>query len=194
MGHRSTAASQAGATAIEFAFVLPLMFLLFYGALTYGLIFLLRLGLQHAAEDGARAALRYPAPGCAEAKGAACNADEEAQYQYAARLQAAYTTANARAAWMLRDGENPLGVVSRICQDGFDCGDGDTQAGSCGAAGCAPSAPPDCQTVTCQIVVTVRYDYAAVPFIPTVPGFGLVTPAALTGQGRLLLDSRGFSP
>jgi hypothetical protein len=52
---------QGGATAIEFAFVLPIMFVLFYGALTYGLIFLMRMSLQHERElDRGGSALSPP--------------------------------------------------------------------------------------------------------------------------------------
>jgi Flp pilus assembly protein TadG len=50
---------QRGAYAIEFAVVFMLLFGLLYAIICYGLIFALRLGLQNAAEDGARAALRY---------------------------------------------------------------------------------------------------------------------------------------
>ena len=45
--------------AIEFAFVFLIFFALIYGILCYGILFAFRFGLQNAAEDGARAALRY---------------------------------------------------------------------------------------------------------------------------------------
>src|SRR4051812_26140300 len=50
---------QRGVYAVEFAFVYLLFFALVYATLCYGVLFTLRAGLQHAAEDGARAALRY---------------------------------------------------------------------------------------------------------------------------------------
>lgn len=50
---------QRGVYAIEFAFVFMLFFMLLYGILCVGLQFTFRFGLQNAAEDGARAALRY---------------------------------------------------------------------------------------------------------------------------------------
>jgi hypothetical protein len=50
---------QRGATALEFALILPVLLILFYGALTYTLIFAARMGLQHAAEEGARTALSH---------------------------------------------------------------------------------------------------------------------------------------
>lgn len=50
---------QDGVYAIEFAFVFLIFFSLVYAALCYGIFFTLRFGLQNAAEDGARAALRH---------------------------------------------------------------------------------------------------------------------------------------
>ncbi|PXV64214.1 TadE-like protein [Sinimarinibacterium flocculans] len=182
---------QGGATAIEFAFVLPIMLVLFYGALTYGLIFLMRLGLQHAAESGARAAQRYPLQSCAQAMGAPCDPEDRQQHQFNERLKAAFGVATAQASWMLRDGSTALQVVARICPDGAECTD--ATSASCDQQACPAVAPPDCGASACQIVVTVRYDYAAAPFVPRLPGLGLVTPDELTGQGRLLIDARGFT-
>ena len=56
---RARARQQRGVYAIEFAFVFMLFFMLLYGILCVGLQFTFRFGLQNAAEDGARAALRY---------------------------------------------------------------------------------------------------------------------------------------
>lgn len=50
---------QRGVYAIEFAFVFLIFFALVYTILCYGILFAFRFGLQNAAEDGARAALRY---------------------------------------------------------------------------------------------------------------------------------------
>lgn len=55
----ATARGQRGVYAIEFAMVFMLFFTVLYAIICYGLVFALRLGLQNAAEDGARAALRY---------------------------------------------------------------------------------------------------------------------------------------
>jgi hypothetical protein len=54
-------ARQRGNTAIEFAIVFPLFFFVFYGIVTYSLIFVAQQSLTLAAEEGARAALRYQA-------------------------------------------------------------------------------------------------------------------------------------
>ena len=50
---------QRGLYALEFAFVFLMLFGLLYASLCFGLMFAFRAGLQNAAEDGARAALRY---------------------------------------------------------------------------------------------------------------------------------------
>jgi len=57
--HSAGRCRQRGVYAIEFAFVFMLFFMLLYGILCVGLQFTFRFGLQNAAEDGARAALRY---------------------------------------------------------------------------------------------------------------------------------------
>ena len=51
--------AQRGAYALEFALVFPVLFLLVYGIFTYGLIFTAQQSLSLAAEEGARAMLRY---------------------------------------------------------------------------------------------------------------------------------------
>ncbi|MGU7779834.1 TadE/TadG family type IV pilus assembly protein [Burkholderia sp. PU8-34] len=53
---------QHGATAVEFALVFPMFFLIFYAIVTFGLIFAVQQNLTLAASEGARAALNY-APG-----------------------------------------------------------------------------------------------------------------------------------
>ena len=54
---------QRGMYAVEFALVFLIFFSLLYGIVSYGMLLTFRMGLQNAAEDGARAALRYqPTP------------------------------------------------------------------------------------------------------------------------------------
>ncbi|MDP9990585.1 Flp pilus assembly protein TadG [Variovorax boronicumulans] len=55
----AAARSQRGAYAIEFALVFLIFFSLLYAIICYGMLFTFRVGLQNAAEDGARAALQY---------------------------------------------------------------------------------------------------------------------------------------
>ncbi|BAN27242.1 TadE/TadG family type IV pilus assembly protein [Caballeronia insecticola] len=53
--------TQRGNMAIEFAIVFPLFFVVFYAIVTYSLIFVAQQSLTLAAEEGARAALRFQA-------------------------------------------------------------------------------------------------------------------------------------
>lgn len=189
------AGRQGGATAVELAFVLPVLFLLFYGILSYGFIFLMRMGLQHAAEDAARAALRAPAGVCAEP----CDTDARRRFQIGARLEAAQTVARDQAQWMARSGEAALQVTSRIsrsCNPAEAGCTGELEAVSCSAASCpVGGAMPDCGAGlvdACQVVVEVRYDYAQAPLIPMIAGLGLLMPDRLTGQARMLLDGRAL--
>lgn len=66
-------ARQVGAYAIEFALVLPVMFVLSYAVMAFGLMFFMKQNLQFAAEQGARAALVYQ-PTTASRLSAATNA------------------------------------------------------------------------------------------------------------------------
>ncbi|WP_322084013.1 TadE family protein [Burkholderia sp. BCC1972] len=50
---------QRGATAVEFAIVFPLFFMIFYAILSFGMIFLIQQSLTLAASEGARAGLNY---------------------------------------------------------------------------------------------------------------------------------------
>lgn len=50
---------ERGSTAVEFALLLPVFFLVFYAIVTYGLIFAAQQNLTLAATEGARAALNY---------------------------------------------------------------------------------------------------------------------------------------
>ncbi|SDZ61167.1 Flp pilus assembly protein TadG [Variovorax sp. YR266] len=54
-----SARTQRGSYAVEFSIVFLLVFTMLYAIVCYGIVFTLRFGLQNAAEDGARAALRY---------------------------------------------------------------------------------------------------------------------------------------
>jgi len=54
-----SARGQRGVYAVEFSIVFIFLFTMLYALVCYGIIFTLRFSLQNAAEDGARAALRY---------------------------------------------------------------------------------------------------------------------------------------
>ena len=57
--HRRSAHGQRGVYAVEFSIVFLFVFTMLYAIVCYAIVFTLRFGLQNAAEDGARAALRY---------------------------------------------------------------------------------------------------------------------------------------
>jgi len=172
-----TGKRQSGATAIEFALVFPLFFALFYASLTYGLIFFMRMGLQHAAEDGARAALRYPVVAYASGN----SLEQKRQLQLQARVAAATSVASQQASWM--NGWRPPTVRANICAADVEC----LTTG-------APGVYPDCgETMRCQLVITVSYPYREHPVLPGLPGFGVIIPNELQGRARVLLDGRALS-
>lgn len=51
---------QAGATAVEFAFVFPLLFVVTYGAIVYGYVYMAAQTIAYAAQAGAEAAVQVP--------------------------------------------------------------------------------------------------------------------------------------
>jgi Flp pilus assembly protein TadG len=88
VAHGRSRARQRGNTAIEFAIVFPLFFLVFYAIVSYSLIFVAQQSLTLAAEEGARAALSYQA-------GATSVADSLSK-----RGTAACTTATGLSNWL----------------------------------------------------------------------------------------------
>jgi Flp pilus assembly protein TadG len=76
--------AQRGAYAVEFALVFSIFFLVLYGLITYGLIFTAQHSLNLAADDGARAALRWQPP----------------EQSLLRRAAVAHATAVDRAAWI----------------------------------------------------------------------------------------------
>lgn len=87
LGRLRSPRRQRGATAIEFAILFPMFFLILYGIITYGMIFAAQQSLTLAATEGARAALNY----------------QVAQTQSAAlglRAAAACTAANNLTGWL----------------------------------------------------------------------------------------------
>lgn len=188
--------AQAGATAVEFALVFPVFFLLFYGLLTYGLIFLMRMGLQHAAEEGARAALIFPAQSCqAWNRNVPCSAEQSVEFQIASRMSSAYARAAEQAGWM--NGWQPPQVDVRICASGVDCV-ADEDAPLCVNEACEnvnmPTVPACGRGLAgaCQVLVTLRYNYREKPVLPRVFGMAAMTPDHLVGQARLLLDGKAM--
>lgn len=164
---------QSGAHAVEYAIIFPVFFVLLYGTLAYGLIFTMRLGLQYAAEEGAREALRYQP------------SVNPTDVQITLREAAAETSARAAATWLSQMAS--LEVFADICPVGVEC----LPAGAvklddtltCG----------EDLIDTCQVVVTVSYPYDTNPIFPAVPGLGLIMPSRIQGRARLLVGGRALN-
>lgn len=172
---------QSGAHAVEYAIIFPVFFALLYGTIAYGLIFTMRLGLQHAAEEGARAGLRFPGPILED--GVPVDA-------LRARELAAVNVASQQSSWL--NGLSTPTPLAGFCPAGTE-GDACVEALSSDT----PSTTTAAQCLTlgrCQIVVKLTYDYENHPIFPSLPGFGLIFPDRLVGQARALLDGRAITP
>ena len=161
---RTACARQRGVYALEWALIFPVFFLLLYAIISYGLTFLVREAMQSAAEDAARAALRY-------------------QSSRSARLQAATTTAQQRLSWLpanLRPPPDRIDVqVCRLqnitlCQPTLSCG--------------VPMAE------RCMVRVTIAIAYGTNPLLPALPGLGLVMafPDWMTASASIMVDKGGL--
>ncbi|MGQ0699086.1 MAG: TadE/TadG family type IV pilus assembly protein [Panacagrimonas sp.] len=167
---------QRGVYAVEYALVFPVFFLLLYGTLAYGMIFTMRLSLQHAAEEGARAALRYQP-----------QIQSSPENQLVLRQNKAEEIAATQTQWLSSLGA-PV-IVASVCPIGQNCPQSPSEDGT-------PPAVPVCGEdigTTCQVVVTVTYDYQANPVFPSLPGLDLIFPDNLQGRARVLLDGRALS-
>ena len=164
---------QRGVYAIEFAFVFMIFFGLIYALICYGILFTYRLGLQNAAEEGARAALRVRALATPSTT------------QVIQREDAARVAANKRL-----DGWLPSAVVRDVqtCVRKTDQDDTCPTGAKITPAECGAGANPDVAwSKRCQIVVKVgATDLRAV--LPPFPNFAL--PDSLAGQASMLLDGR----
>lgn len=174
---RVGARRQHGATALEFALVFPVFFMLFYGILSFGFIGLARMSLQHAAEEGARSALAWQADDGTQ------NAEVESAYEYQLRLRSehAWEVSCASMDWLTRLGGGVCGVVVDACE--------------ATAVSCYQGAGGVCSFTTqerCQIQVTAQYAYGATPILPALPGFGIVVPNQLSAQARVILHRRAL--
>lgn len=167
---------QRGAYAVEFAGVFLAFFLTFYSVLSWGLIVTARQSLQLAAEEGARASLRYQAAGT------------DVLPQIRARLAEACTLADAASDW-----------VSLLSGRGTSCKAIVSGSGLCGGtASCClafdrnvsagTSTDSSCALPTSGWMVTLRinYDnYQTYPLLPVLPGFGAMLPAQLVSQAAV---------
>nr|WP_244099917.1 TadE/TadG family type IV pilus assembly protein [Burkholderia anthina] len=124
--------------AIEFAFVFPLFFLIFYAIVTFGMIFAIQQSLTFAASEGARAALNYTSTPCD---------------RLAVNAQNAVARALAGAPWSQNvkfAAQVSVAVPTPTSTSGVTC---DTTFASTSAS-------------TFNVMVTTTYSYASNPLIP----------------------------
>jgi Flp pilus assembly protein TadG len=139
--------SESGVSAVEFAIVFPLFFLIFYAIVTYSLIFAAQQTLTLTAEEGARAALRYQ-------KGATTITQA-----LDLRAAASCTTTSGLKNWL-----------------------GNTSS-------CAATYAPCTYDTTMQCVsVSVTYNYAAQPLVPSLPLLSLALPSTLAARATVQLN------
>lgn len=178
---------QRGTYALEFALIFPIFFALFYGVLSFGLIFTVQQSLTLAAEDGARASLRYFQPAAA---GAA-----SIEQQFLGRLAHGCDVAKARAAWLGEIGGKTVEPsCSAAIQGPCRSADGTIDASQkcsvvLGAAGGASSvACGDTQAEQCSVTMAVSYAYGTNPLVPSLPGTTLLVPDTLQASASVTLD------
>lgn len=153
-----------GATAIEFAIAFPVFFGLVYATLMYGFIFLVQMNLQHAAEEGTRAALNHP--------GILPSGTSPLEV----RQSAADAAAKHQLGWLKTLPEVDVSICTVENES------------------CSTTIEPDCanpvaynQPPRCQIVVTITYPYAQHPVIPTLPLLGFLAPNEMQVTARTFL-------
>ncbi|AOI65478.1 pilus assembly protein TadE [Burkholderia territorii] len=129
---------QRGVAAVEFAFVFPLFFLIFYAIVTFGMVFIIQQSLTFAASEGARAALNYTSAPCDRLQVNARNAVTQA-------LGGAPWSKNVSFAAQVS-----TSVPTPTTTPGVTCGTTFTST----------------STSAFNVMVTTTYSYAANPLIP----------------------------
>ena len=151
---------QRGVAAIEFALIFPVFFMLLYGIITYVLIFLAQQSLALAAEEGARAALRYTSATDPNQRGViGCN------------------VATGLVSWL---GKDSLNNSIATCSS--------TVPGPCTLPGGA-SAFPVGVTSQC-ITLKVFYPYGSNPLVPRLlgPVMNVALPTVLASAATVQID------
>ncbi|KKW68981.1 pilus assembly protein TadE [Lampropedia cohaerens] len=155
---------QRGVYALEWAIIFPVFFMLLYAIISYGLTFLVRESMQWAAEDGARAVLRY-------------QPTLEARFEHARNL-----ILNERLDWLpaaLKPA--PEAIRIQICQVGSGiC----SPQQSCGMT----------VAERCVVQVDFTVPYGAAPLTPGLEMFGmqLLHPDTMHASASVLVDRGGL--
>jgi len=180
------ARGQRGAYAVEFALVFPVFFALFYGVLSFGLITTTQQSLALAAEDGARASLRYFLPSVSAGGG-------NVEQQFLGRLQHGCDVAMARASWLgaASSGapsctamiQGPCLLPNGTIDSSSKCTIGLGAAGGTGRVSCGYTGSEQCSAT-----LRVSYPYGSNPLVPVLPGAGLFVPRVLAAEASVTLD------
>lgn len=184
-----------GAYAVEFAIVFPIFFLLFYGILSFGLIFTAQQSLALAAEDGARAALRYFVPP------ASASASSSAMQQLQGRLDHGCDVATHRTQWLAQMVgasaapsctplvKGPCALANGLPDPDNRCTADFSASTASGAVACGIM--PGQQ---CEATLIVDYSYREHPLIPFVPLASFVVPETIRGLATVILDPAMLQP
>lgn len=155
---------QRGVYALEWAIIFPVFFMLLYAIISFGLAFLVRESMQLAAEDGARAALRY-------------------QADRSKRQEEARTVVINKLDWLpsdLKPSTNAINV--NVCQasDIENC----SPTLICGIK----------VDERCMIRLDFSIPYGSAPLAPSLRMFGmdLLNPSELTANASILVDQGGI--
>lgn len=146
---RSNRKYKLGVSAVEFALVFPVLFVIIYGLLTYSLIFALQHSMSLAAAEGGRAAIRYQT-----------NSDE-----FSARKNAACLQIKKTLYWLERLG------INTDCSSGY----GGKLLIKAEKSNCPISSA---NSALACIVISLEYNYEQFPILPKIP-FILPTPRYL---------------
>lgn len=155
---------QRGVYALEWAIIFPVFFMLLYAIISFGLAFLVRESMQFAAEDGARAALRY-------------------QADRSARLEVAKAVVIDKLDWLpgdLKPSTNSINV--NVCQvsNAENC----SPTLACGIT----------VAQRCMIRLDFSIPYGSAPLAPSLRMLGtdLLNPSELTANASILVDQGGI--
>jgi Flp pilus assembly protein TadG len=160
---------QSGATAIEFALVLPLLIALTYSLLVYPYVYVVRASLNYAAQQGAEAAIAI-----------APDPDED---EYRAQVTAHVQNVVAGALSWIQQGQRDAAIGAAGSRINVQFCDGDNQS----SAYCPPVF-----TGATAVVVPVEFPLSDMELFPvmTLPGIGTIPPLpdTLTGVGVAMLS------
>ena len=159
-----SAQHQRGVYALEWAIIFSAFFMLLYSIVSFGLAFLVRQSMQNAAEDGARAVLRY-------------------QVSRDARLNEGRKVVASRLSWLPPALQPSTGAVNiSICKA--------TDLQNCDASqDCGITVAQ-----RCIVRVELTIPYGSAPLAPGLGLFGidLINPEKLAASANILADQGGL--